>query len=434
MSDRRRAVVRAGVGAYLATGVLMTRFWNESDAEMLGLGFFALAVALIARPPVKDGDSARAARRARGRRQLVLLAVPRPDRLAAVAGIAVYRKRVRRSWGAYAAVAVVGRPGRAAAAVLPKLVGTLNVGSHLLLAGPIVRMQRRFLAGLAIVAFLGLVRAGTRRSPAYRVMFGQLLAGAAALAVFWAYQVLSVGGTVYYFEKMLHAWTVLCLVALGPAVLLAAEGRPRPSRRRLRDPSRPCSGPGTRSARSRPVVAAAVLAGGLHWGRDAIRRTPRTRHELGRGVGVRPHPEPLRGQPQSPLQREVPRRRRAHHGAAVRPALGQRRRVQHPGRAQPRLRPPPEDAVRPRRTSTASPPASPCGPRRAGKALPYGDRSEVKPNAAWPGCAVSSAASPIPLRVVVWDPWVERELRKFAAERPDLGLRIVRVDRLGRPV
>jgi hypothetical protein len=432
VSDRRRAVVCAGVGAYLATGVLMTGFWNESDAEMLGLGFFALAVALIARPPVKDGDSAVLL-------GALVVAVSFcyslflvPIALAGVAGLAVYRKRVRRSWRAYAAMALVAVPVALLPAVLPKLVGTLNVGSHLLLAGPIVRMQRRFLAGLAIVAFLGLVRAGTRRSPAYRVMFGQLLAGAAALAVFWAYQVLSVGGTLYYFEKMLHAWTVLCLVALGPAVLWLRRAAPRPSAA-----ASPRSSPALLRTRNAvgavaAVVAAAILAGGLHWGRVQYDGRPGPDMNWGAvwasGRIQNPYADSLKvlynakflgdGVPTMALLSD-------QHWVNV-DASNTLAVLNHDyGRLQKTLY-----ALK---DVDGIAPGEPLRPAPTGKALPYGDRSEVTER----GVARLRrilAASPIPLRVVVWDPWVERELRKFAAERPDLGLRIVRVDRLGRPV
>jgi hypothetical protein len=77
---------------------------------------------------------------------------------------------------------------------------------------PIDRPTTVLLAGLVVA---GLLVAGGRRSPARRTGIAVLAAAAAVTAALALYQLVTVGRTVYYFEKLAHAGIVVCLVLLG---------------------------------------------------------------------------------------------------------------------------------------------------------------------------------------------------------------------------
>ncbi|MCF2533491.1 DUF1616 domain-containing protein [Yinghuangia soli] len=425
VKDRLRTIVCLGVGTYLCTGALMAQFWNESDAEILGLALFALLAAFIARPPVRPAEHAIlvAALFVAVASTYSLFVVPAA--LCIVVGLVCYRTRVRRSWQAYLWPAVVALPFALVPVVVPRLIGTLDVGGHLLLPGPITRMQRRFLIPLGIVVVVGLLWRRTRRSTVYQAMLGQILAATAALVCFWGYQMITAGHTLYYFEKALHAWAVLCLIGIAPIVL-----------RWRRDPeprTRP-AGRGWRTAvAAGTVVAVVAVAGGLHWGRAeyaAGRPVPDANWGATWASGEIKYPYPLTirsvavlsdagflgdGVPTLSLLADDPWRNvDASNIAAV---------LNHQYGL---LKPVIDDLSKIRGMA----PGPPRRPAPTGVAEPVGPLSrEARVGLARLKNLIEE--SPVPLRIVVWDPSVERALRAFAETRPELGLTVVRVDRLG---
>jgi hypothetical protein len=93
-----------------------------------------------------------------------------------------------------------------------------NHGNVLLVRGTALLVDRPVLIGLVAAAIIGLV--AVRRAPAVRVsalLFSCVLAADGVLA---AYQLVVVGTTVYYFEKLLHLLIVVALVALGAVARL----------------------------------------------------------------------------------------------------------------------------------------------------------------------------------------------------------------------
>jgi hypothetical protein len=93
---------------------------------------------------------------------------------------------------------------------------------------PIDRPATALLAGLVVA---GLVAAGGLRAPARRTGLATLVATVAVTAVLGLYQLITVGRTAYYFEKLAHAGIVVGLVLLGTLARVVPRWyRPRADR------------------------------------------------------------------------------------------------------------------------------------------------------------------------------------------------------------
>ncbi|MCF2533492.1 hypothetical protein [Yinghuangia soli] len=257
-----RALVCAGVGAYMVTGPMMSVFPLESDAETIGLAWLAMLTAVLARPP------------ARTREQIVLVAAlvvatafSYSMFLAVAAGGVLlagytYRRRLVRHRVLLAVSAVVSVPVAALPILVPRFVGHMDTGRHLLLPGGTVNLDRRLLLALLAVLAICMAVSPARRIPPLRLVFGLAGLTLAGLVAFWAFQTFQIGRTVYYFEKALHAWLIVMLVgtgAIGIAIRRIAE--PPVVARRLAPPLR-------RTAAAATAAALGVLlVGGISWGK-----------------------------------------------------------------------------------------------------------------------------------------------------------------------
>jgi hypothetical protein len=215
----RSVLVCATVTLWLATGIMTTLVWEAFDPQVLALGFFAIALAVLARPPRPVGE------------QLVLTAalvvavcftyslfLPLIG-VAVAVGLVVYRQRLwRHRWLTVPVMAVAGLVA-ATPLVLPQLLFHFDAGKQLALFGFIVPVPKRTLLFLAAIAAVGLTVGAVRRLPRLRVLAGTLVVATGLVAAFWLYQKVTIGATQYYVYKLMQALVVFYLVAAGTLVL-----------------------------------------------------------------------------------------------------------------------------------------------------------------------------------------------------------------------
>lgn len=216
----------AVVAGVVAFGDFVTLLVRGYPSEYAGLALFAVAFALLARPPA-GGTS--------GEHLLVLAALwcgvsftyyfLLPPLAVLMVCWAVQARHALREWWILAAAtgAVVGPMS----AIPPLLIVSSfkTPATHLLFGGPVLPVDRRALAVLSLLAVVPLAVPAVRRSVTGRAVavgVAGLTAYAVAIAV---YQHLALGSTSYYFEKALHAVLVGELVALaGWGALFASRG------------------------------------------------------------------------------------------------------------------------------------------------------------------------------------------------------------------
>jgi hypothetical protein len=205
------ALVLAPVAAYLIFGDLLTVLMRDFPNELLGLGLVAILAAVLARPLPAVGEQVlTVCALLVGLSFTYYLYLP-PIGLAALIWAVARRRRLR--WWLLAALVTAPL-----LLITPLSNPGANHGNVLFLRGTALQVDRPVLAALVAAAIIGMV--AVRRAPAVRVsalLFSCVLAADAILA---AYQVVVVGATVYYFEKLLHLLVVVALVALGAVARL----------------------------------------------------------------------------------------------------------------------------------------------------------------------------------------------------------------------
>jgi hypothetical protein len=151
-----------------------------------------------------------------------------------VAYLVQHRGRLR----AHRAAVVVALLLTAAGSLVMPLVNShANRGSQLNLDGGVANVNRALLGALLIAALAApLAVRAVRRLPVWRAWLVQAAGGLVLLILLYAYQMATVGKTIYYFEKLLHQLMYLALVGLGALGvvgqrLLRAEYGPRPAGR-----------------------------------------------------------------------------------------------------------------------------------------------------------------------------------------------------------
>jgi hypothetical protein len=136
----------------------------------------------------------------------------------------VARYRVWRSWQAV----VIGVLAVPIVAITP--IGLLHATTTQLLtsAGTALPSDKPAALLLVLLAAVGLVAAGGLRSPARRMAAFALLAAVSLQVVMGAWQLLTIGRTHYYFDKLLHVLVIVMLVLMGSLARLATTKGRRP--------------------------------------------------------------------------------------------------------------------------------------------------------------------------------------------------------------
>ncbi|MDI2127392.1 hypothetical protein [Yinghuangia seranimata] len=260
----RGVLVLTAIGTFVATGIMTAFVWYGFDSQVLGLVFTALTVALLVRYPDRPVE------------QTVVAGL-------ALTGVAFTYPLYVPALGVAAAVTLWGmrarlktRPVATAAALLcvaplvllpiavPRLAGDFHAGSHLLLRGPIVQAPRHLLFAATALVTVVMTVTTARRAPTQRLMAVQVAAAASVACGLWLYQRVRIGASSYYLEKLLYAWLVTALIALGGSgTLLRGRGRQR------RAPA--ATGARLWLRRGTAALAAALagvlIAGGVSFGR-----------------------------------------------------------------------------------------------------------------------------------------------------------------------
>lgn len=210
------AVVAAGVFFGEPVAVFVRGYPNE----LAGLAVAAALTAVIVRPLTSRID------------QLVTVALLvvalsftyhlfLPFAGLLVVGWAV-RDRLWQDWRAVV-IAVIAAP---IAAITP--VGLLHATTTQLLtsAGTALPSDKPAALILVLLAAAGLVAAGGLRSPARKMAAFALLSVVTLQAAMGAWQLLTIGRTHYYFDKLLHVLVIVALVLMGALARLAPVGAP----------------------------------------------------------------------------------------------------------------------------------------------------------------------------------------------------------------
>ncbi|GAA1027039.1 hypothetical protein GCM10009557_06840 [Virgisporangium ochraceum] len=136
----------------------------------------------------------------------------------------VARYRVWRSWQAV----VIGVLAVPIVAITP--IGLLHATTTQLLtsAGTALPSDKPAALLLVLLAAAGLVAVGGLRSPARRMAAFALLAAVSLQVVMGAWQLLTIGRTHYYFDKLLHVLVIVMLVLMGSLARLATTNGRRP--------------------------------------------------------------------------------------------------------------------------------------------------------------------------------------------------------------
>jgi hypothetical protein len=136
----------------------------------------------------------------------------------------VVRYRLWRSWPAV----VIGVLALPIVAITPVGLLSATTTQQLTLAGTALATDKPAALVLIALAVVGLVAAGGLRSPARRAAAFALLAAGSVQVVMGAWQLLTIGRTHYYFDKLLHVLVIVVLVLLGSLARLARTTGRRP--------------------------------------------------------------------------------------------------------------------------------------------------------------------------------------------------------------
>ncbi len=229
----RRFVICSGVAALALGGPLVEMIEPGLDSEIVGLAFLALAVAVTVRPPHVVREQVLIA-------CAMLVAVAYAYNLyepivvlgMGAAGI-VYRHRLRRHWR-FTVVAVVAGCAIALYPSALSLASGFNAQALTLASlGRVVPLPVPLAAGLALVILATMASRVSRRLPVWQAMTAQLLVSVTLIGAFAVYQLSELHRTSYYFNKLMVAGYVVCLVGLGAlgSFLRPLHARARPDGR-----------------------------------------------------------------------------------------------------------------------------------------------------------------------------------------------------------
>jgi hypothetical protein len=236
MSGWRRAFICSAVATLAAVGPLTGLVRFAFDSETIGLALLALTVAVTARPAGRPKEQVLFVASA-----LVALFYAY-NIYGALAGLGiaiaavVYRRRLLRHWVFTAVTAAIAVP----VALLPSvkaLLSGFSATKQLDANGDVIPISSILLIGLALILISSMATRRGRRSGVWRTLSAQLALMAVAAVAVGLYQESTLGGTSYYFYKILTAGYVICLVGFGAAGLLlpvrARESAPREPRWRF---------------------------------------------------------------------------------------------------------------------------------------------------------------------------------------------------------
>jgi hypothetical protein len=205
-----RLLVTVGlIAAWLFFGDPVSVLARGFPNELVGLALAALLTALVARPLASYGEQL-------ATMALLLVGVSFSYHLflpysVVMVGIWGWRERLWRRPVAWLVAVLIAAP----VLLTPLLNAKAASGYQLTLPGTAQVTDRPATLVLIALALLCLARRGGLRAPGNRnAALGVVVAGAMAAAVA-TYQLITIGRTIYYFEKTLHLVIIVALVGLG---------------------------------------------------------------------------------------------------------------------------------------------------------------------------------------------------------------------------
>lgn len=206
----------AGVAVVVAFGDFVTLFVRGYPSEYAGLALFAVAFALLVRPPAAGTSNEHLLVMAAlwGGVSFTYYFLLPPLAMLMLCWAVLAWPALRERWIFAAATAALVGPLSA----IPPLLMTSSFttpANHLLFGGPVVPVSRRTLVVVTLLAAVPLVVPAVRRSRAGRAAAVGVVALVGYAATIAVYQFATLGTTSYYFEKALHAVLVGELIALA---------------------------------------------------------------------------------------------------------------------------------------------------------------------------------------------------------------------------
>ncbi len=214
----RGATLAASAGAlgFVLLGPPITIYVGGFTSEIAGLAVLTLLTAVAIRPIARIREHlAVLGALFVGVSMTYYLYLPLAAALIALS-LWRYGRRVAPAWRFALGTAVVTA---AFGLVEPVLNAQANTGTVLLSGGGITHTPNRIVVGVVLLVGIPVVLAA-RRNPVWRSAGWALAAAGLATGALWVYQQVRVGSTLYYYEKVLHAFLVVLLLAVGALALL----------------------------------------------------------------------------------------------------------------------------------------------------------------------------------------------------------------------
>lgn len=205
----QRLAVLTVVAGWIYFGEPLAVFVRGFPNELIGLALAAVLTAVVVRPLTSASDQLVTV-------SLLVVGVSFSYHLfLPYAGVAALLWAVRTGAWRRLPVVVTGSVTLVAAAVTPLLNLDAASARQLTIAGTALATDRPAAAVLLAAAAAGTVARRGFRSPGRRAGASCLAAVVLLLAGLGAFQLMTLGHTVYYFDKLLHLTTVVGLVLLG---------------------------------------------------------------------------------------------------------------------------------------------------------------------------------------------------------------------------
>ncbi|GIG69611.1 hypothetical protein [Phytomonospora endophytica] len=214
----KRALITSTVVLFVSTGIFSTMVWEGFDAQIVGLAFLAILLAVLARPPKHLGEHIVLA-------GTLTVAVTYSYTLyAAFAGIAILATVVTQ-WRRLKArpvltIALGAFFGLAASMqVLIPYIRGFDGAHHVNATGFIVPMPKVILYACLALAAVAVFTPNLRRSPRLQILAATSVGGLLFAIGLRAYNVAYIGTGSYYYEKVLQALVLILVITAGAALV-----------------------------------------------------------------------------------------------------------------------------------------------------------------------------------------------------------------------
>ena len=213
----KRALITSTITLFITTGIFTTMVWEGFDAQIVGLAFLAILIAVLARPPKHLAEHIVLA-------GTLTVAVTYSYTLyAAFAGIAILATTAthwRRLKAQPALTITLGAFFGLAASmqVLIPYIRGFDGAHHVNATGFIVPMPKVILYACLALAAVAVLTPNLRRSPRLQILAATSIGGLLFAIGLRAYNIAYIGTGSYYYEKVLQALVLILIITAGAAL------------------------------------------------------------------------------------------------------------------------------------------------------------------------------------------------------------------------